>query len=111
MALYDVWASALDNKDLQAALACLADDYVFVRHQSGTSMGKEAMAGMLQAMMASEDVCFRQRRCVYENDAILVEHVFVDFADGSSEAVLSVSTLEGGKMKRTETGATLLSKS
>jgi len=111
MSVYNVWVNALENKNLEAAMACVADDYSFVRHQTGTTMDKAALEGMLKAMMASEDVHFSERRCVYENDDILVEHVLVDFPDGTREAVLSVSTLEDGKMTRTETGATLIKKS
>jgi hypothetical protein len=36
----------------------------------------------------------------------MVEHSFMKFPDGSSEAVLVVNHLKDGKIIRTETGAT-----
>ena len=110
MSVYKAWASALESKNHEAAMECIADDYAFVRHQTGTSMDRAAMGEMLKGMMASEDVKFENRRCVYENDEVMVEHVFVDFPDGTREAVLSVNLIKDGKMIRSETGATLLKK-
>ena len=86
------------------------DDYEFVRHQTGTTMLREQMVEMMKMMMANEKVVIRNARCVYENDDILVEHSVMDFPDGTTEAVMSVHTLRDGRIIRTETGATLISK-
>ena len=61
-------------------------------------------------MMANEAVVRRDPRCIYENDEVLIDHVVVDFPDGSLEAVLGVHSIKNGKIIRTETGATLLNK-
>ena len=110
MSLYDTIAKAIDEKDAGMYTDLFHDDYEFVRHQTGTTMLREQMVEMMKTMMANEKVVIRNARCVYENDDILVEHSVMDFPDGTTEAVMSVHTLRDGKIIRTETGATLISK-
>jgi len=110
MTLYDTMAKALDQRDAGMYTDLFHDDYKFVRHQTGTSMDREQMIGMMEMMMANEKVVVRDARCVYENDEILVEHSVMDFPDGTTEAVMSVHILKDGLIIRTETGATLISK-
>ena len=66
------------------------------------------MTEMMKMMKANEKVVIRNSRCIYENEDVLVEHSVMDFPDGTTEAVLSVHSLENGQILRTETGATLL---
>ena len=106
MSMYDKWNQGFENKDVDAMAACLHDDFTFVRHQSGTTMNKAEMLGMLRGFMASEAVSGQQQRCLYENDEVMVEHSVVDFADGSREAILACHTLKDGQIIRLETGAT-----
>jgi hypothetical protein len=73
-------------------------------------MDKAAMAEMIRRMVASGGMAVQNQRCLYENGDILVEHSVMDFPDGSREAVLAVHTLKDGKIIRTETGATPVSK-
>jgi len=40
MSLYQKIKAAQDNKDLDGYLDCLHEDFVFVRHQSGTEVIK-----------------------------------------------------------------------
>ena len=110
MSLYDTIAKAIDEKDAGMYTDLFHDDYEFVRHQTGTSMQREQMVEMMKMMMANEKVVIRNARCVYENEDILVEHSVMDFPDGTTEAVMSVHTLRDGRIIRTETGATLISK-
>ena len=110
MSLYDTIAKAIDEKDAGMYSDLFHDDYEFVRHQTGTTMLREQMVEMMKMMMANEKVVIRNARCVYENDDILVEHSVMDFPDGTTEAVMSVHTLRDGRIIRTETGATLISK-
>ena len=88
MSIYEKWSSGIDNRDAEALIACLHDDYTFVRHQSGTTMNKAQMSDMLRGFMASDSVVVNSQRCLYENDDILVEHTVMDFADGSREAII-----------------------
>ena len=110
MSLYDTIAKAIDEKDAGIYTDLFHDDYECVRHQTGTSMQREQMVEMMKMMMANEKVVIRNARCVYENEDILVEHSVMDFPDGTTEAVMSVHTLRDGRIIRTETGATLISK-
>ena len=61
---------------------------------------------MLTQMMQSDSLQFNDQRCLYENDEIMVEHSFMKFPDGTSEAVLVVNHIKDGKIIRVETGAT-----
>ena len=40
MSLYQKMQQALDNRDYEDAISHYHDDYVFLRHQSGTSMSR-----------------------------------------------------------------------
>ena len=110
MSLYKKMEKAMQNKDADAYLKLLHDDYQFVRHQSGQTMTKAAMGEMMRKMIAGSTMSVHDERCIYENDDILVEHSVMDFPDGTREAVMGVHTLKGGKILRTETGATLIKK-
>ena len=106
MSLYSQIKAAQDARDMEAYLACLHDDFIFVRHQSGTEVSKTDWIPILTAMMESDALEFSKQRCLYENEDIMVEHSFMKFPDGSSEAVLVVNHLKDAKIIRTETGAT-----
>ncbi len=109
MSLYDKINQTNDERDVDAYLDLLHDDYVFVRHQTGMEMTKAEWEPAMRTMMASDALKVETNRCIYENDEILVAHQVMSFPDGSREAVMIVHTIVGGKIKRTETGATPLS--
>ena len=106
MSLYQKIKAAQDSKDLEGYLDCLHEDFVFVRHQSGAEVSKSDWKPTLTAMMESDALSFSNQRCIYENEEIMVEHSFMTFPDGTSEAVMVVNLLKDGKIIRTETGAT-----
>jgi len=108
MGVYELLMKAMEERDAKHYVDALHDDYEFVRHQTGTTMGKTKMSEMMANMMANEDVAIKDPRCIYENDEILVEHSVMDFPDGTTEAVMAVHTKKDGKIIRTETGATLI---
>jgi len=108
MSIYEKWNAAMDSKDAEAVVNCLHDDYRFVRHQTGTSMNKAEVGEMMRQFMSSDAVHIRERRCLYENTEVFVEHSFMDFADGSREAVLAFYRLQDGLIISCETGATPL---
>ncbi|SPH17018.1 hypothetical protein DEA8626_00532 [Defluviimonas aquaemixtae] len=108
MGLYQAMDKALQDRDAEAYIGLLHDDYRFVRHQSGETMDRAAMAELIRRMMADDAVEVRDQRLIYENAEILVEHSVMDFPDGTREAVMGVHTLKDRKILRTETGATLL---
>ena len=106
MSLYEKIRAAQDSKNIDMYLACLHEDFAFVRHQSGTEVSKVDWTPTLTQMMQSDALQFHDQRCLYENDEIMVEHSFMKFPDGTSEAVLVVNHIKDGKMIRVETGAT-----
>ncbi len=110
MALFEKMNAAVENRDADAYLALYQDDAVFVRHQSGETMNNAEFSEMIRKMMASDDVDMGQRRCIYENDDILVVHSVNDYPDGTREAVLMACAKKDGKIDRVETGATPLRK-
>ena len=106
MSLYEKMKAASDNRDVEAWLDCIHDDFVFVRHQTGADMSKEEWTPMVTAMMQSDQLEIKNQRCIYENKEILVTHSMMNFPDGTSEAVMVVNKLKDGKVIRVETGAT-----
>ena len=106
MSLYEKMKAASDNRDVEAWLDCIHDDFVFVRHQTGAEMSKDEWTPMVTAMMQSDQLEIKNQRCIYENEEILVTHSMMDFPDGTSEAVMVVNKLKDGKVIRVETGAT-----
>ena len=110
MAIFEKISAAMASRDADAYLNMYADDAVFVRHQTNTTMAKPQFAEMIRKMLASDKTNMGSRRRIYENDDILVLHSINDYPDGTREAVLMACTLKDGKISRTETGATLLPK-
>ena len=58
----------------------------------------------------SGDINRDKIRVLFENDEIGVEHSFVTFNDGNTEAVMAVFKYQDGKMISLETGATKMPK-
>ena len=106
MSVFTKWSTAIDNRDADTLIACLHDDYTFVRHQSGTTMDKAQMSQMLRSFMSSDSVVVHSQRCLFENDEVMVEHSVMDFADGTRESIISFNRLQDGLIVHTETGAT-----
>ena len=109
MPIYNPLMTAVNAKDIDKVMALYADDYAFVRHQTNSTMSKVDMRAQFEYMMASDKFKISAERCLYENEEVLVIHQFIDFPDGSREALLMMHTLRNGKIVRTETGATPLS--
>ena len=104
--MYAEITRAMEARDPEIWNELLHPDYEFVRHQSGTSLNKEQTLDMMRSFMASEAVQEHSRRCIYENEDILVTHSVMSFADGTSESVIAAYTKKDGLIIRTETGAT-----
>ena len=106
MSVYQRWSTGIENRDAEALIACLHEDYTFVRHQTGTTMDRAQMSEMLRGFMSNESVVVQQQRCLYENDQVMVEHSVMDFADGTQESIIAFNRLKDGLILQTETGAT-----
>ena len=104
---YDKMVSSWDNLQISDYLNLLHDDYEFVMHSTGeVSNMKNMDPDIIIKFMNSTE--YERRRCIYENDDILVEHRVAKFPSGNREAVLLVHLKKNGLLFRTETGATPL---
>ena len=65
-----------------------------------TSMSAEKMK------MIMENADIKDRRCIYENDEILVQHMRADYPNGTKDATMHVSLKKDGLLWRSETGVT-----
>ena len=108
MSLYEKMKTASENRDVDSYLDCIHDDFVFVRHQSGTEVTKAEMLGWDWFKPDSPTVITKDFRVIYENDEIGVAHEFNEYPDGSKEALMGVHTIRDGQVTRLETGATPL---
>ena len=108
MGLINDLHDAFKAKDLETLDKLMADDFVFVRHQSGTEVTKAEMLGWDWFKPGAPTVITNNFRVIYENDEIGVAHRFNAYPDGSKEALISVHTLRDGQVTRLETGATPL---
>ena len=98
---------AQDNQDLKAYNEVVSEDYVCVKHSTGEEIPRDELSKWLISPDAPKS---ENARIIYENDEIGVAHYFVSFKDGSRQAVLVVYTIKDGKIIRSETGATNITK-
>ena len=106
MSLLKRYTDAIDKKDEATMNELLHDDFKFTMHKSGNSLGK---ADVIKWAM-SGDINKDRVRILFENDEIGVEHSYVTFNDGNTEAVMAVYKYKDGKVISLETGATKISK-
>ena len=106
MSILEKYNKALEQKDEASLKEVLHDDFKFTMHASGNVLTKEDV--IKWAM--SDDINREKVRIIYENDEIGVEHSFVTFNDGNTEAVMGVFKFQDGKVISFETGATKIPK-
>ncbi len=106
MSILEKYNRAMSEKDEAAMQEVLNDDFKFTMHASGNVLTKEDV--IKWAM--SDDINREKVRIIYENDEIGVEHSFVTFKDGNTQAVMAVFKYQDGKIISLETGATNIPK-
>ena len=106
MSILEKYSAAMTNKDEAAMNELLHDDFKFLMHKSGNTLGK---ADVIKWAM-SGDIKQDKIRVVYENDEVGIHHAFVTFDDGNVEAVMAVYKYKDGKITSLETGATPIPK-
>ena len=106
MSILAKYNKALEAKDEVAMNEIIHDDYKFLMHASGKTLSKSDVIkwGM------SGDINRDRVRIIYENNEIGVEHSFVTFKDGNTEAVMGVFKFKDGQVISFETGATKIPK-
>tara|TARA_B100000676_G_scaffold172007_1_gene169113 strand:+ start:1118 stop:1438 length:321 start_codon:yes stop_codon:yes gene_type:complete len=106
MSILTKYSEAFMNKDEAAMNEILHDDYKFTMHASGNVLSKQDVISWAM----SDDINREKVRIIYENDDIGIEHSFVTFNDGNTQAVMAVFTFKDGKILSLETGATNMPK-
>ena len=106
MSILEKYNKAMSEKDEATMKEVLHDDFKFTMHASGNVLTKEDV--IKWAM--SDDINREKVRIIYENDEIGVEHSFVTFKDGNTQAVMAVFKYQDGKIISLETGATNIPK-
>ena len=106
MSILKKYTNAISSKDESIMNELLHEDFKFLMHKSGNTIGK---ADVIKWAM-SGDINQDKARVVYENDEIGIHHSLVTFNDGNVEAVMAVYKYKDGKIISLETGATPMSK-
>ena len=106
MSILEKMNNALAQKDEALLKDILHDDYKFTMHASGNVLLKEDII----KWALTDDINREKVRIIYENDEIGVEHSFVTFKDGNTQAVMGVLKYKDGKIISFETGATNIPK-
>ena len=106
MSILTRYSEAFMNKDEAAMNDILHDDYKFTMHASGNVLSKQDVISWAM----SDDINRENVRIIYENDEIGIEHSFVTFNDGNTQAVMAVFKFKDGKILSLETGATNMPK-
>jgi len=106
MSILEKYNKALEQKDEASLKEILHDDYKFTMHASGNVLTKQDVI----KWALSDDINRDKVRIVYENDEIGVEHSFVTFSDGNTQAVMAVFMFKDGQIISLETGATNMPK-
>ena len=104
MSFYERYQKAWDDQDVSAMLDLYHHDYVRVFHAKGIEQGLDELEPMMSRWLTGTKR--NKRRCLYENEDVVVEHFVADFYDCTREAVLTVHLLKDGLLWRTETGST-----
>lgn len=108
MSVHEKLTRFMADRDVDAYLNLLHEDFTVVFHKSGNRFGKEEWASMVRDMMANDKFIQESTRCVYENSEIMVTHSFMSYPDNTREAVMLVAMLKEGRILHMETGATSL---
>ena len=108
MSVFGKWLKAVEDRDADALISLLHEDFEFVRHQSGASLNKAQMSEIMRQMV-SNNVVPKARRCLYENEEVSVSHGIMNFPDGTTEAIGGFDLLKDGKIIKSDTGAILIS--
>ena len=106
MSILEKFNKAIANCDASRANEIIHDDFKFLLHSSGKSLGKKEVIEWIK----TGDVKRSNVRILFENDQVGFEHSIVTFNDGNKEAVMAHLKYKDVKIIHQETGATKLPK-
>ena len=107
--LFQKFVDAWENKDAEAEAALFHDEWEFKFHSTGKVLKKQEMT-LEDRRHLMDTVKQTDRRCIYENDDILVMHSISHFPNGTADAVMMIHRKKDGLLWRTETGSTPINK-
>ena len=108
MSFFEIWLKVVEERDADALIGLLHEDFEFVRHPSGASPNKAPMSELMRQMV-SNNVVPKARRCLYENEEVWVSHGIMNFPDGTTEAIGGFDLWKHRKNIKSDTGAILIS--
>ena len=106
MSILEKYHKVFEEKDEAGMNEIIHDDFKFTMHASGNVLTKTDVISWAM----SDDIVREKVRVVYENEEIGIEHAFVTFKDGNTQAVMAVFKYKDGKIISLETGATNIPK-
>ena len=106
MSILEKYNKVMFEKDEVGMNEILHDDFKFTMHASGKVLSKSDVI----SWALSDDITREKVRVVYQNEEIGIEHAFVTFKDGNTQAVMAVFKYKDGKIISLETGATNIPK-
>ena len=106
MSIIKKMETILSEGDTAAAEQLIHDDYQFLMHSTGKTLGKKDVVSWI----GMKDVKKENVRILFENNEVGFEHAMVTFNDGNKEAVMTYYKFKDGKVAYQETGATKLPK-
>ena len=106
MSILEKYNKVMSEKDEVGMNEIIQDDFKFTMHASGKVLSKSDVISWAM----SDDIVREKVRVVYENEEIGIEHAFVTFKDGNTQAVMAVFKYKDGKIISLETGATNIPK-
>ena len=106
MSILEKYNKVMSEKDEIGINEVLHDDFKFTMHASGKVLSKSDVI----SWALSDDITREKVRVVYQNEEIGIEHAFVTFKDGNTQAVMAVFKYKDGKIISLETGATNIPK-
>ena len=92
MPILEKYNKVMSEKDEVAMNEILHDDFKFTMHASGKVLSKSDVISWAM----SDDIAREKVRVVYENEEIGLEHAFVTFKDGNTQAVMAVFKYKDG---------------
>ena len=106
MSILKKFNKAIADCDANLANEIIHDDFKFLLHSSGKTLGKKEVIEWLK----TGDVKRSNVRILFENDEVGFGHAFTSYKDGNKEAVMTYYKYKNGKVIYMETGATKLPK-
>ena len=104
MTLYEKYAESWDTKNIDMLAALCHPNFEMVMHSSGSVASKNEYLERLGPLI--ENFTPEKRRCLYENEDVIIMHFIMPFSNGTKDAVLYYVQKEDGLMRKIETGST-----